>query len=77
MDLSVVRQQRGNAAGKLLTILLVLGLLALGAWLVGKDMLEQGGDSPLASLPSSLGGASLPSPVEPVSGTPTLQSAAP
>ena len=70
-------RQRGNAAGKLLTILLVLGLLGLGAWLVGKDMLEQGGDSPLISLPASLGGASGPTPVEPVSGTPTLQSAAP
>ena len=32
-------RQQGNAAGKLLTIVLVLGLLALGAWLVGKDML--------------------------------------
>src|SRR3990167_3515218 len=71
------QRQQGNAAGKLLTILLVLGLLGLGAWLVGKDMLEQGGDSPLISLPASLGGASGPTPVEPVSGTPTLQSAAP
>ena len=32
---SALRQrQKGNAAGKLLTILLVLGLLGLGAWLV-------------------------------------------
>lgn len=69
--------QRGNAAGKLLTIVLVLGLLGLGAWLVGKDLLEQGGDSPLVSLPASLGGASGPAPLEPVTGTPTLQSAAP
>ncbi|SDH32377.1 NitT/TauT family transport system substrate-binding protein [Pseudomonas benzenivorans] len=70
-------RQRGNAAGKLLTIVLVLGLLGLGAWLVGKDLLEQGGDSPLVSLPASLGGGSGPAPLEPVTGTPTLQSAAP
>ncbi len=70
-------RQRGNAAGKLLTIVLVLGLLGLGAWLVGKDLLEQSGDSPLVSLPASLGGAAGPTPLEPVTGTPTLQSAAP
>src|SRR3990167_2539980 len=70
-------RQRGNAAGKLLTILLVLGLLGLGAWLVGKDMLKDGGDSVLGGLPASLGVAGGPEPVEPVSGTPTLQSAAP
>ncbi|UUY09358.1 phosphate ABC transporter substrate-binding/OmpA family protein [Pseudomonas sp. J452] len=79
MDLSSFRQrQRGNAAGKLLTIVLVLGLLGLGGWLVSKDMLKQGGDSPVASLPSSLGGGvAVPEPAEPVTGTPVLQSAAP
>ena len=79
MDLSSFRQrQRGNAAGKLLTIVLVLGLLGLGGWLVSKDMLKQGGDSPLSSLPSSLGGGvAVPEPAEPVTGTPVLQSAAP
>lgn len=71
-------RQRGSAAGKLLTIVLVLGLLGLGGWLVTKDMLKQGGDSPLAGLPSSLtGGTAAPDPVEPVTGTPVLQSAAP
>src|SRR3989338_6586717 len=79
MYLSSFRQrQRGNAAGKLLTIVLVLGLLGLGGWLVSKDMLKQGGDSPLSSLPSSLGGGvAVPEPAEPVIGTPVLQSAAP
>ena len=72
------RRQRGNAAGKLLTVLLVLGLLGLGGWLVSKDMLEKGGSSPLAGLPASIGGgADVPQPAEPVTGTPVLQSAAP
>ncbi|MBD9483461.1 OmpA family protein [Pseudomonas sp. PDM14] len=71
-------RQRGSAAGKLLTIVLVLGLLGLGGWLVTKDMLKQDGDSPLAGLQSSLtGGTAAPDPVEPVTGTPVLQSAAP
>ena len=75
---SFLQRQRGNAAGKLLTIVLVLGLLGLGGWLVSKDMLKQGGDSPLSSLPSSLGGgAAVAEPAEPVIGTPVLQSAAP
>jgi NitT/TauT family transport system substrate-binding protein len=71
------QRQRGNAAGKLLTILLVIGLLGLGAWLVSKDMLEEDGGSLLGGLPASLGGSTGPEPIEPVSGTPTLQSAAP
>ncbi|WP_415753846.1 phosphate ABC transporter substrate-binding/OmpA family protein [Pseudomonas leptonychotis] len=70
------QRQQGNAAGKLLTIVLVLGLLGLGGWLVSKDMLEDGADSVLSGLPASLGVTAGPTPVEPVSGTPTLQSAA-
>ena len=77
MDLSSFRQrQRGNAAGKLLTIVLVLGLLGLGGWLVSQDLLKQGADSTLASLPASLGVVAGPASIEPVMGTPTLQSAA-
>src|SRR3990167_6761387 len=69
-------QQRGNAAGIVLTLVLVLGLLGLGGWLVSQDLLKQGTDSPLASLPASLGVVAGPDPIEPVMGTPTLQSAA-
>jgi NitT/TauT family transport system substrate-binding protein len=77
MHPNLFHRQRGSAAGKLITIVLVLGLLGLGGWLVSKDMLK-GGDSPLSSLPSSLGGGSAaPEPAEPVTGTPVLQSAAP
>ncbi|MGH8353350.1 MAG: phosphate ABC transporter substrate-binding/OmpA family protein [Pseudomonas sp.] len=70
------RQQRGNSAGKLLTILLILGLLGLGAWLVGKDMLKDGGTAVVPGLSETLGIAAAPEPIEPVAGTPTLQSAA-
>ncbi|MGL4318358.1 MAG: phosphate ABC transporter substrate-binding/OmpA family protein [Pseudomonas sp.] len=70
-------RQRGSAAGKLLTIVLVLGLLGLGGWLVSKDMLQKNGDSPLGSLTSAVSSAVVPQPSEPVIGTPKLQSAAP
>ncbi|WP_068828970.1 phosphate ABC transporter substrate-binding/OmpA family protein [Pseudomonas sp. BMS12] len=70
-------RQRGSAAGKLLTIVLVLGLLGLGGWLVSKDMLKNNPDSPLASLSNKVSSANLPTPSEPVVGTPKLQSAAP
>jgi NitT/TauT family transport system substrate-binding protein len=77
MHPNLFHRQRGSAAGKLITTVLVLGLLGLGGWLVSKDMLK-GGDSPLSSLPSSLGGGTAaPEPAEPVTGTPVLQSAAP
>ncbi|MBH2031732.1 MAG: OmpA family protein [Pseudomonadales bacterium] len=69
-------QQRGSAAGIVLTLVLVLGLLGLGGWLVSQDLLKQGADSTLASLPASLGVVAGPDPIEPVMGTPTLQSAA-
>lgn len=70
-------RQRGSAAGKLLTIVLVLGLIGLGGWLVSKDMLKKNPDSPLASLASGVTSAAVPQPSEPVIGTPKLQSAAP
>lgn len=70
-------RQRGSAAGKLLTIVLVLGLIGLGGWLVSKDMLQKNGDSPLGSLTSAVSNAAVPQPSEPVIGTPKLQSAAP
>lgn len=70
-------RQRGSAAGKLLTIVLVLGLLGLGGWLVSKDMLQKNGDSPLGSLTSAVSSVAVPQPSEPVIGTPKLQSAAP
>lgn len=70
-------RQRGSAAGKLLTIVLVLGLIGLGGWLVSKDMLQKNGDSPLGSLTTAVTSAAVPQPSEPVIGTPKLQSAAP
>ncbi|MEK1907991.1 MAG: phosphate ABC transporter substrate-binding/OmpA family protein [Pseudomonas sp.] len=70
-------RQRGSAAGKLLTIVLVLGLIGLGGWLVSKDMLQKNAASPLGSLTSAVTSAAVPQPSEPVIGTPKLQSAAP
>ncbi|TBU91195.1 phosphate ABC transporter substrate-binding/OmpA family protein [Phytopseudomonas dryadis] len=65
-------RQRGSVAGKLLTAVLVLGLIGLGGWLLTKDSLP-GGGNPLATIT----GSGVPQPSEPVVGTPTLQSAAP
>jgi len=78
MYLSTPRQpQQGNAAGKLLTIILVLGLLGLGGWLVSQDLLKEQASDLFEQLPGNLGGGAIPEPVEPVPGTPVLQSAAP
>ena len=78
------RYARGNAAGKFITILLVLALLGLGGWLAMRDMgssdaprsdgsttaqTDDGGDD------SAPGDA--PDPIEPVTGTPTLDQPAP
>ena len=35
---SSARRQRGGAAGTFITVLLIVGLLALGAWLVMRDL---------------------------------------
>lgn len=77
-------QQRGNAAGKFITVLLVLALLGLGGWLALKDMGgggDEGRGTPTttstapdrddADAPSPAGGDA-PDPIEPVTGTPTL-----
>lgn len=69
-------RQRGSTGGKLLTIILVLGLIALGGWLVTKDM-RSGEGSPATSSSSSGSSGPVPQPIEPVVGTPKLQSAAP
>ncbi|WP_454254099.1 OmpA family protein [Pseudomonas sp. Marseille-Q8238] len=69
-------RQRGSTGGKLLTIILVLGLIALGGWLVTKDM-RSGEGGPASASSSSGSSGSVPQPIEPVVGTPKLQSAAP
>jgi NitT/TauT family transport system substrate-binding protein len=76
------RRQRGNAAGKLITTLLVLGLLGLGGFLVWKDMAGKGDAAPTATSTSAKadeggGDVDAPDPIEPVQGQPRLDAAAP
>lgn len=75
-----LKLQSGNAAGKLISVLLVLGLLALGGWLVMQDM---GKDAPgdATSADSSARseaaeGASV-DPIEPLTAPPVLDRSAP
>jgi NitT/TauT family transport system substrate-binding protein len=74
--------QRGSAAGKFITVLLVLGLLVLGGWLVLKDM---GGkpaadqtatDTPREASTVAAPEGEAPDPIEPVSGQPQLDAPA-
>ncbi len=71
-----VRGVRGGIAGNLLTLILVGGLVGLGAWLVLKrDAPQSGADAqPGAAAPRVDGDA--PVPVEPGTGGPQLQAAA-
>jgi NitT/TauT family transport system substrate-binding protein len=76
-------RQRGNAAGKFITLLLVLGLIGLGGWLIFQDM-QAGKQEAASSSAASSGGdepavsaeGDKPTPIEPVTGAPTLEAAA-
>jgi len=76
------QRQRGNAAGKFITMLLVLGLLALGGWLVWQDMTPGEGSSDTPRTTVTGGKAAVapdgetPEPIEPVTGQPRLDAAA-
>ncbi|HEU5138085.1 MAG TPA: phosphate ABC transporter substrate-binding/OmpA family protein [Steroidobacteraceae bacterium] len=78
------RYARGSAAGNLITLLLLVGVVALGAWLwLGKkEEPKAAGESarPSASQPArekavAAPEGDAPSPIEPVIGTPTLEAA--
>jgi len=78
------RFARGSAVGNFLTLLLLVGIVALGAWLwLGKkDEPKTAGASPTSgtSQPAkddavTLPSGDAPSPIEPVIGTPTLEAA--
>src|SRR5678815_3040432 len=71
---------RGSAAGNIITLVLLLGIVALGLWLwLGKKT----EDAPKAGTPTAQGNApangvakpdgDAPEPIEPVTGTPTLE----
>ena len=68
-------RQAGSAAGKFISLLLVLGLLALGGWLVMKDMGGEGASEGRA-LPQPTAGAAA-APIEPLTAPPVLERAAP
>jgi NitT/TauT family transport system substrate-binding protein len=71
---------RGSAAGNIITAILLLGLIGLGAYLwLGKKSAEQSATpaaqngQPSAATDASDGDA--PTPIEPVTGTPSLEAA--
>jgi NitT/TauT family transport system substrate-binding protein len=64
---------RGGAAGNLLTLLLVLGLVGLGAWLLlRKDAAPPGAAPPAASGGPAAPKGTAPTPIEPLTGPPQL-----
>jgi NitT/TauT family transport system substrate-binding protein len=72
---------RGSALGNLLTAILILALIGLGAWLVLKNR-HAASDAASTSEASSQPAAEAPAgdeptPIEPVTGTPVLEAAAP
>jgi len=78
----VARRQRGSAAGNIITLLLLLGVVGLGLWL----WLGRKGEAPSSGASAQTsqaagqpaGNASdgdAPQPIEPVTGTPTLEAA--
>lgn len=72
------RHQRGGAAGNIITVVLLLGIVGLGLWLwlAGGDGGATG--SGATSTAQTGGGADdpdAPQPIEPVPGTPTLEAA--
>jgi NitT/TauT family transport system substrate-binding protein len=77
------RAARGSAAGNILTLLLLLGLIGLGAYLwLGKKSdsdtsatPNQSSSTPAAATDQAADGDA-PTPIEPVDGTPTLEAAA-
>lgn len=68
------QRQHGNAAGKVITGLLAIGLLGLGGWLISNDLLGTQGN-PLNSVLGTNSAA--PTPIDALTTTPVLQSAAP
>lgn len=73
-------RQSGSAAGKFLSVLLVLGLLALGGWLVMQDMGKEAPDAAVSAdsgLPATRSEAASVDPIEPLTAPPVLDRAAP
>jgi NitT/TauT family transport system substrate-binding protein len=80
---SQLRTSRGSAAGNIITLVLLLGLIGLGAWLwLGKKTAPDGSasnpttTSAATSEATTAADTDAPAPIEPVDGTPTLEAAA-
>jgi NitT/TauT family transport system substrate-binding protein len=74
------RLARGSAIGNIITAVFIIALLGLGGWLVLKNRGEKAPDASTAddSRPAAVAPAGdAPTPIEPVTGTPTLEAAAP
>jgi len=73
------RHARGSAIGNILTALFLIALLALGAWLVLKNRGAKDAEAPASDArPAAAAPAGdAPTPIEPVTGTPVLEAAAP
>jgi len=69
------RRERGSAAGNIITIVLLLGLIGLGVYLWLGKQADSDGSSSTSSLTSMLSSGG-PEPIEPVTGSPTLAAAA-
>lgn len=71
-------RQRGGALGVVLTLLLVLGLLALGGWLVLRDTVTaDAGTARAPAVQTQRGAVDAPDPIEPLASLPVLDAAAP
>lgn len=77
-------RSRGSAAGNIVTLVLLLGIVGLGAWLwLGKNsapsraqsQTSSGSSEPKAATGVAAPEGAAPSPIEPVVGTPTLEMA--
>jgi NitT/TauT family transport system substrate-binding protein len=73
----VLSRQRGSAAGNIITIVLLVGIIGLGAWLwLGRKSDPVASDTVTPAAQSdggSQGDTDAPEPIEPVTGTPTLE----
>jgi NitT/TauT family transport system substrate-binding protein len=73
------RTSRGSAIGNVITLVLLLGLIGLGAylWLGGKSVEQTATTTNNTAAPTAREpDADAPAPIEPVDGTPTLEAAA-
>jgi NitT/TauT family transport system substrate-binding protein len=75
------RAQRGSVIGNLVTLLLLVGLIGLGAWLwLQRKPASESAQAPPrgeAQQESAAESGDAPEPIEPVEGTPVLEAAAP